>query len=121
MTDDPITPIAIAIAAVSFLLDRASAWLRRRTTSKWHRLYEAIQIGVNAAWESYVRRITNNPDHIHVKLDPEEVKQAHDIALSVAEQHALKTCPKLWRKLTNAEKSFLIKRAIQDARANSLS
>lgn len=116
MLTEPLTPSALLFAAVTFALDRLVVTLRRRKRSKWRRLEKAIAIGVNAAWLSYTRPLKiarNNPDH---HLSDQEVKQAHDLALSVAQAHANQTCPKLWRNLTDAEKCYLIDEALRQRR-----
>ena len=119
MQPTDLTPTALIVAAATYLLNSGLNWVRRRLSSKWDRLYDAIAIGVNAAWETYVKNIKREKGNPGGKLTQDEARQAHDIALSIAEQHAIKTCPKLWRKLTNAQKSYLIKRAIQKAKARA--
>ena len=116
MTSALLTPAGIAIAAVTFLLNSSFSWLRRRLAAKHERLYQAIQIGVTAAWETFVRGIKREKLQGTRKMNGPERAKAHEIALAIAEAHARKTCPKLWRKTSDAKKMHLIKDALRLAK-----
>ena len=113
MLTDPITPTALVFAALTFALDRLVVFMRRRTRSQWRRLQNAIAIGVNAAWHAYVRDLKTKGNPTPSKLNDTQIMEAQNIALSVAEAHAKRTCPKLWRKVSDAEKSYLIDQALR--------
>lgn len=119
MLTEPLTPSAILFAAATFAVDRLVAFLRRRKRSKWRRLEKAIAIGVNAAWHSYVRDLKKPENHPTPTLHKYERAEAQRIALATAEAHANQTCPKLWRKLSDAEKCYLIDEALRQRKVQN--